>query len=192
MPGAFGQVIPVSGFNFGFAGKVSRLGERVIAARQVLSTTTNPIVFGQAVVINPTTDTYQSVADFITGGGTFTAALFAGIAISEVETTYNYPYNPYAGGAIGSYPPGQVCEVLERGSITIAIQAAAAGTPQSQGQLYIRKTANASYPSAVVGGFEVAADSTNTVAIPNLVFRTGAGLDANNIAEVTILSRAAA
>lgn len=253
---AFGQVVPVTGLLFGFPGKLARLGERVIASRQVLSTTANPIAFGQAVVINAATDTYQSVADFIAAAGTFTASLFAGIAIAEVTTTLGYPGTP--GTSVnGNYPQGSMAEALERGSITVLVQAAAAGTPTTQKPLFLRTALNASYPAAVVGGLEVTGDaavnttgtassgstaltvasgtgivvgqivtgvgiapgtsvaavtgtavtlSQNTTAalsttavnfgsnvqIPNLVFRTNAGLDANGIAEVTILTRVAA
>jgi hypothetical protein len=256
MSSSFGQVIPVTGLLFGFPGNVSRLGERVIAAREVLATTAHSISFGSSVIIVPASDTYQSVADFIAGGGTFTAARFSGVAIREVTTQLGYPYTPGAQN-IGNYPPGAIAEVLERGSIAVLIQAAAAGTPTTQNALYVRVALNPSYSAALVGGFEVSADaavnttgtassgstaltvasgtgivvgqivtgvgiapgtsvavvagtavtlSQNTTAalsttavnfasnvqIPNLVFRTNQGLDANGIAEVTILTRVAA
>jgi hypothetical protein len=89
---------------------------------------------------------------------------------------------------IGIYAPGQIAEVLERGSITIKINN---GTPVSQNPVYVRTVVNAGIPAGVVGGLEAVADGTNTVVVPNVVFKTGV-LDANGVAEVTILSRAAA
>ena len=195
----FGQIIPVSGLNLGFAGKVSRLGERVVTSRQVLSTTPNAIAFGAPVVIIPNGsgggDTVVSVADYVLSagsggqGGTFTAAKLAGVAIAEVLTQTNYTasLSPYTAQS-GSYIQGNMCELLERGSITVPINV---GTPASQGTVYVRVAANASIPAGVVGGFEAAADGSNTVALTNVVFRTGV-LDSNNVAEITLLSRVAA
>lgn len=187
----FGQVVPVTGPLNGFPGKVTRLGERVIAARQVLSTTTNPIPFGTGVVIVPdsTGGTYQSIADFIAGSGTFTAGKFAGVAIAEVETTGPYTsYQQPSSPLTGSYLQGLMAEVLERGSIAVQINV---GTPQSQGTVYVRTELNGGIPAGIVGDFEAAADGSNTVALVGVVFRTGV-LDANNIAEITMLERQAA
>ena len=161
---AFGQVIAVTGLNYGYPGKVSRMGDRVIASRQVLSTTANPITFGSPVVI--VTDCYQSVADYIagipTGNAAFTAALFAGIAVAEVTTTLapgtGWPYSP-GSPSPASYLQGTMAEALERGSLTLYIQPAATGSFVSQAPLYIRVAPNATYSSALVGGFEVAPDA---------------------------------
>lgn len=190
MPNYFGQYIPVTGLTLGFPGKVSRMGERVITARQVLSTTTNPISFGAGVVIVSDTagGTYQSIADFIAGSGSFTAAKFAGVAISEVETTLGYPYIPGI-SVTGNYLPGALAEVLERGSIVVPVPVATGIT--SQGPVYVRITLNGEIPAGVVGDFEAAADGGNTVQLTNVVFRTGV-LDANGMAEITLLNRVAA
>jgi hypothetical protein len=181
----FGKVIPVTGLTGSFPGHVSRLGVLNITARQVLPTTPNPISFGQAVVINPATNTYQSVADFIAGGGTFTAALFAGVAVEEVSTTGSYPYSE--AGSVGSYNPGDRAEALNFGTITIAVNAA--GTPQSQSPVYVRVSANGA--NTIIGGFEAASDTTHTVELTGVVFSTGS-LDANGNAEITLLNRVAA
>jgi hypothetical protein len=186
----FGKVIPITGLNLGFPGQVSRLGKRTIVARQLLSTTPSPLFFGAPAVIVTASDTIQSVADFIVGGGTFTAGLFAGVAVREVQTTLGFPYSPNV-DVIGSYLQGNMAELLEEGTITVPLQVAVPGSPVSQGPVYIRKLANGTYPSALVGAFEAVADSTNSILIPGVVWRTSQ-VDANGMAEITILNRVAA
>ena len=53
--------------------------------------------------------------------------------------------------------------------------------------IYPTITANGSYESAVVGGFEAEADSSNTVQLTNAQW--GGPADANGIAELVILTR---
>ncbi len=186
----FGQAVPITGPLTGFPGKPSRMGKRGVASRQVLLATPNPIVFGAPVVMVPdsTGGTYQSVADFILGGGTFVAASFAGIAVSEVNA--GLVLNPVPGSLqIGSYAPGDMCDVLEEGSCTV--QLLVTGTPVAGGPVYVRKTLNGAIPAGLVGDFEGAADGANSILIPGLVFRTGV-VDTNGVAEVTILNRISA
>ena len=194
----FGQVIPVTGLNYGFPGTVSRLGDPLPVSKPVLNGTPDNIQFGQPVVVIPLTgggDAVVNVYDYILAtssggqGGTFTAAKFAGVAIREVKTLLSYPVNPDIPQA-GSYAPNQDCGVLVRGTISVLVNN---GTPSSQGTVYIRKTYNAAFPNGVVGGFEaqVSDSSTNCVALTNAVFKDGA-IDANNVAEITILERQAA
>lgn len=189
---SFGTVIPVTGLNLGFVGQVTRLGERVIASRPVLATTPNNINFGAPVVIVPTAgggDSYQSVADFIAGGGTFTAAKFAGVANREVKTNLSYTSLGNNGTPqIGSYAPNEMSEALERGSILVSINN---GTPASQAPVFVRIALNVAIPAGVVGGFEAVADGANTVQLTNVVFRTGVQ-DGNGVAEITLLNRVAA
>ena len=190
--GAFGATIPVLALNNGFLGAVTRLGKRGITARQILSTSAVGANFGDPLVIVPTAgggDTYQSVKDYITAGGTFTAAKFAGVAVREVKTNLSFISLLTIGTSnIGQYTPGQMAEGLEEGSIIVKCNV---GTPASQGQLFIRIAANGAIPNGVVGGFEAAADGANTVALPGVLFRTGV-MDGNNAVEITILNRVAA
>lgn len=187
--GSFGGTIPVTGLNSGFPGSMSRLGERVIASRPVFATSTLNLFFGAPAVIDTATDTYRSVADFIAGGGTFTAALFAGVANREVKTDLNF-ISLGNTGAISTnyYLPNEMAEVIERGSLTVPINN---GTPVSQGTVYVRIALNGAIPAGVVGGFEAVADGANTVALTNVVFRTGV-LDAVGMGEITIKVRVAA
>ena len=188
----FGQVIPVTNLNLGFPGRISELGDPLPIAKPVLGTTPHNIAFGAPVVVIPNAsgggDTVQSVADFIAGGGTFTAAKFGGVAISNVKVQFGYPSNPDV-PQVGSYAPNETCNFLVRGTVDVVINN---GTPASQGTVYVRVAANASLPNTSVGDFEAAADGTNTVALTGVVFRNGNLVDANNVFEITILERVAA
>lgn len=190
----FGSTIPVTGLYNGFLGAGSRLGDNIIAARQVLATTPNPINFGSSCVIVPdsTGGTYQSVADFIAGGGTMTAALFAGVAHREVKTNVVYTalLQTQTPGLTGSYYPGSMAEVRERGSVAVACLV---GTPVSQQPVYLRIALNSAFPAGVIGGFEAAADGSNTINLGTIgvVFRTGT-IDSNFVTEITLKTRVAA
>jgi len=190
----FAQVIPVTGLPFGFPGTVSRMGDPLVVAKPVLSTTPNTIPFGTPVVVIPTTgggDTVVGVVDYVGTGtgqqsGTFTAAKFGGVAVREVKSMLAYPVNPDT-PQTGSYAANQECDFLVRGTISVVINN---GTPSSQGTVYVRTAVNASVPLGVVGGFE-AANTTGTVALTNAVFKNG-NMDANNVTEITLIQRAAA
>ena len=197
--GSFGAVIPVTGLNIGFVGEVSRTADPpVIAARQASPSNLLNIMFGDPVVLlgDATGGLWQSVADFIIGagtpsapsGGAFTASLFAGVAVREVKTQLGYPITPGA-ASIGFYRPGEMTEALERGSMTVLFHVTTGAI--SGGPVYVRILLNGAIPAGVIGGFESQADGSNTVLLTNVVFRTGV-VDANNVAEITVLNRVAA
>ncbi len=162
---SFGQTIPVTGPNVGFPGTISRQGERVVSARQHLSTSPANLSFGEAAVIVPdaTGGTFQSAAAFLAAAVAnvaTVAAQFAGIAIREVQTMLTYPAGQTPGlQQVGYYAAGAMAEVLERGSIVVPIKA---GTPQSQGAVYLRIVANTSIAGTAVGDLEAAADTVAT------------------------------
>jgi hypothetical protein len=198
--GAFGTVLPVTGLNNGYLGQVSRLGERVITARPAINIVgSTPIAFGAPVVIVPNAtsglgDTYQNIADYIAGGGAITSAninaRFAGVANREVKTNVQFTSLFATNNAtINSYQPGEMTEALERGSICVLLNNGF--TPQSQGPVFVRVAFNGAIPTGVIGGFEGVADGANTVQLTGVVFRTGL-VDANHVAEITILNRVAA
>lgn len=193
--GAFGATIPVTTLNNGFLGAVTRLGKRGVTARQVCTTTqyasaTGPN-FGDPCVIVATSgggDTLWSVKDYIGNGGTFTAALFAGVAVREVKTNLSFTsYETIGGAQIGNYAPGSMGEILEEGSCAVKVNVTTGIA--SQGVVYVRVSANGA--NTIVGGFEAASDTTHTVALTGVVWRTGV-VDANGVAEITILNRVAA
>lgn len=113
-----------------------------------------------------------------------TVGQLVGIALREVQQALDYM--PTAGTPGAMYAPGSPCDVLERGTATVICQL---GTPTAGGPVYLRVALNTAYPNAVVGGWEAEADGANNVSVSNARWTTG-NLDSNNVAELTLLSRA--
>lgn len=156
--------------NNGYAGTQSRTADAIIQNR-IAETA---IAFGQAVVLTDG-NKWRLVK---TGDA---ADDVAGIAVREVvqANTFNPQSNP-------DYLVGTPCDVMVRGNCTVKCQR---GTPKAGSAVYVRITANTSYPDAVVGGLEAQADTTNTIEVPNIEWTTGV-VDANGNAEITIKTRA--
>lgn len=156
--------------NVGYAGTQSRTADAIIQNRIAEGT----IAFGQAVVLTDT-NKWRLVK---TGD---TAAVVAGIAVREVvqANTFDPQSNP-------DYVANVPCDVMVRGNCTVKCQR---GTPASGAAVYVRITANNTYPNAVVGGFEAEADDANTIQVTNIEWTTGV-MDANGNVEVTIKTRA--
>jgi hypothetical protein len=167
-----GTVIGKS-LNLGYPGSVSRSADAIIDNRVVRPTDTANIPFGSPAVLNAD-NTYSAF-----GAGS-TAALFAGIAVRNVKQGTVYGTNVQ-----GFYAPADACDVLGRGSVTVTCSV---GTPTAGGPVYIRTVLNGAIPLGIVGGYEVAADGTNSVLITNAKWTTGK-LDANRTAEVTVIQR---
>ncbi|MBY6877913.1 structural cement protein Gp24 [Clostridium botulinum] len=164
--------------NLGYPGTVSRSVDTIITARKLQSNiqdskeTASPVLFGEAVVLNPD-NTYSKF-----GEGN-TANDFVGIAVREVKQTTDY----YSSS--GAYFPNEIMDVLNRGSITVNCNN---GNPIAGGKVFIRIKENPTFPLGIVGQFEAIADADNTIEIPNLKWATNK-LDKNRVAEVTILTR---
>ena len=165
-----GKVIGTQ-FNYGYPGTLARTGDEVSRTRPVKSGSAD-IAFGDPVVIN----TDGTVTKF---GAAGTAATFAGIAMRRVKSALTYLTQ-----SNGVYTASEPCDILERGAITVNVNV---GTPTVGGAVYIRILANGAIPTGVVGGFEAAADSTNTIALTNAKF--GTTKDANGVAEIVIMTR---
>ncbi len=198
---SFTSNVPVLGVSLGFPGTVSRSPTPDIAARQVLPTTPNNLNFGSPCVIIPDAKggTLQSVSDFIAASAAnaaLVATQFGGFACREVQTVLSYPQGQTPGTPIqGYYYPGQMAEAIEKGSVTVNL---AAGTPLSQGAVYVRVAPTSSNPALVVGDIEAAADTpvstTGTASSGSTAltvasgtgiyvgqFVTGAGIAANTV-----------
>lgn len=153
----------------GMAGSYARQPDMIINTKAAGGTAA--IDFGLAVVY----DENKNVVLPATGA---TADQFIGIAAREINTALNYlEQSP------GQYAPGDAVPVFQRGSINVKCQngTAAVGAP-----VYMRITYNGTYPNAVVGGFEAAADSSNSVQLTNAQWAGPA--DANGIAELRLLT----
>jgi len=153
----------------GMAGSYARQPDMIINTKPAGGE--DPINFGLALVY----DSNKNVVLPATGA---TADQFIGIAAREINTALNYlEQTP------GQYAPGDAVPVFQRGSINVKCQngTAAVGAP-----VYMRITFNGTYPNAVVGGFEAAADSTNSVQLTNAQWAGPA--DANGIAELRLLT----
>lgn len=158
------QVIGKS-MTFGYAGSYSRQPDTIIDSHPA----GGAIAFGQAVVFNS--------GAVVLPGASASAADFVGVACREVKSATDY-FNQNT----GTYSQYDAVPVIKRGCVNVICQN---GTPALDGTVYVRVSANASYPTAVVGGFEAAADSTNSVALTNVKWKGAA--DANGVAEIRIL-----
>lgn len=164
-----GKVIGTS-LNLGYEGNPSRNIDNAITARRA----DEKIYFGDPVILNSD----NSYSKF---GASNVDADFVGVAVREVKQAISYT------DSATFYEENERCDVLTRGTVTIKVNN---GTPTAGGKVYIRTVANSSIPKGVVGKFEAVADSTNTVEITNAKFTTGI-VDANGMAEITILERRA-
>lgn len=133
------------------------------------------------------TITLSKAATATNSTAALTYATFGGIAVREVKTQLGYPVPPGT-SQIGYYAPGQMCEALVAGSIMAKINV---GTPVQSGSVYLRAIVNGSIPAGLLGDLEAAPDGVNNILLPNVTFKTGT-LDANNVAELTLLVRVAA
>ena len=106
-----------------------------------------------------------------------TAGNFVGVAAYEVKSATNYLTQ-----GEGAYAPKDAVSVFMRGAVNVKVQK---GTPSLGGKVYVRITANASYPTAVVGGFEAEADGNNTIELTGMQWEGPA--DANGVTCLRIL-----
>lgn len=153
----------------GFAGSYARQPDMIVNTRPAGGT--GQIAFGAPLK-------YGANSAVVPMGAGDTAALFVGVAAREVKSALNYLEQ-----GVGAYAPGEAVPVFQRGAINVKCQN---GTPALGGKVYVRVTANASIPTAAVGGFEAASDTTNSVELGNCQWAGPA--DANGVAELRILT----
>lgn len=168
MAGLNPQVIGTT-MTAGFAGSYARQPDMIVNTRPAGGSASIP--FGAPLKYDGTS--------VIQMGAAATAEQFVGVAGRELKSSLEYlEQTP------GQYAPGDAVSVFQRGSIQVFCQR---GTPALGGDVFVRITANGSYESAVVGGFEAEADSSNTIQLTNCQW--GGPADANGIAELVILTR---
>lgn len=153
----------------GFAGSYARQPDMIVNTRAAGGSANIP--FGAPLV--------YSGGAVVQMGASATADQFVGVAGREIKSSLSYlEQSP------GEYAPGDAVSVFQRGSIQVYCQRE---TPALGGDVFVRITKNPTYSTAVVGGFEAAADSSNTVQLTNCQW--GGAPDANGIAELVILTR---
>lgn len=103
---------------------------------------------------------------------------FVGFASREVKSATGY-----LNQGVGAYAPSEPVSVFMRGAVNVKVQK---GTPAMGGKVYVRVAANASFPSALVGGIEAEEDAANTAELPGCVFEGPS--DVSGIACVRILT----
>lgn len=182
--------------NNGYPGTYSRNGDCVIESRQINPTDSAGPGFGRAVLLvqNNTGGFFVDVAVAVAGANTPVMTQganysFAGFAVREVMTqiaTYT-PAQPLT-PLIQTYTPGQQCDVLVRGTMTIKVTDPQAGGYKANQSVFLRISTNGSFPTAAVGDVETIADGAHTIQLTNVFMTTGVA-DANSVVEVTIIGR---
>jgi len=170
-----GKTIGVS-LNNGFAGTYAQQPDSIINTAQ-LAVGSAAVNFGAALMMG--------------AGGTVTAVnntctvgKVAGVAGAQIQTATTYASQD----AGSSYVAGDACSVVERGAVSVLCKR---GTPERFGGVFLRITANGSFPGTFVGGFETTADAGNTIDISSIAQWAGAK-DANDVATLVFLTRNAA
>lgn len=166
-----GKAIGIS-MNFGFPGTYSRNPDSIITYRQ-LKEDAEAVPFGMALRANDD-NTYSPV------GSDFTADKFGGVALRTVKQAVSYSEQTET-----AYQPMDMVSALNRGAVVVSCNH---GNPTAGGKVYVRIKKNDAVVGGVVGGFEAEADGENTVLLPNVQWTNGY-VDANGVAEITILTR---
>lgn len=155
----------------GFTGTYARQPDMIVATRPCGA---EALPFGTPVKYDSADTTgVRKVVPFGAGAATD----FLGIVSYELKSSLNYL------DQVGAYAPGEAVSVFQRGCINVICQN---GNPKQGDPVYIRTKVNEALPGAVVGGFEAASDTTNSVAIPNCQW--AGPKDVNGVAELRILT----
>ena len=149
-------------FTHGWPGTISRSVDDIVVAHANRSNA--PIAYGVPVVLD---STKTGVIPF---ASTSAAADLVGFTVrsgSKTPDTY--------GSDASAYNPGEIAEVLVRGSMTVAVES---GNPIPGGKVYLVKA---------TGAISASADATNNVELTNVRFRSTK--DSGRRAEIVILTR---
>lgn len=166
-----GKAIGIS-MNYGFPGTYARTPDDIVTSRQLKEGSAD-VPFGMALCVN-SDNTYSPV------GSDFTAAKFGGVALRVVKQA-----TAYDDQTATAYHEKDLVNVINRGAVVVTCNH---GTPTAGGPVFVRIATNASIAAGVVGGFEAEADGSNTVQLTNVQWTNGY-VDANGVAEITILTR---
>jgi hypothetical protein len=172
-----GKVIGASLLN-GFPGWSAETDDELVKTYPNTGDTT--MAFGDPVFAFNDSDGKQGVATAGTTTLTPTAANFKGVAKAHVQSATDY-----ASQNSGAYAAKQAVPVKIRGSIMVVCNNSAVNAPAKDGKVYVRiASAGTGKP---IGGFEAAADSSNTLELTNCCW--GSTADANGVTELVIKTR---
>ena len=158
---------------FGFRGNPSQNPDTLI--EPFVNTGDDNIEFGEPVVFDPTTKGVRKIKSTDSSGTNI-----IGIAVRHIG-------QPYADSPDGYYyKKHDMVDVLIRGGIMVEL-AATTGIA-ARGNVYVRNGANQNNAAGGIVCQAATGAGADTVQIPNAVFTIGE-YDANNIAEIVILSR---
>jgi hypothetical protein len=145
----------------GIAGASNRIGAGATIEPGLLHTSLAPTAYGLAVAIDASTGRYRAI------GSGDTAALVVGVLIRP------YPsINTVASAdVLGATTPSttRIADIMKRGYVTVTLNGATAAA--KGGLVYIRVAAASG--GKPIGGFEAAADSTNTIVLPGTWYWMG-------------------
>lgn len=153
----------------GFAGDLQR-AEVATIETQLIDSSTPPTVFGVAVkYVSGKVQPINLAGD--------TAAIVQGVNLRP------YPIQGNGTDPLGtSTPPTSgVTDILKRGYVNVSLGGTTAAA--KGGTVYVRVAAAAT--GKPLGGFEAAADSTNTIAMPSNWYFTGPA-DAYGVTEIAV------
>jgi len=162
----------------GFVGSYAEQGDHLV--KTFPKTGDAQLDFGLPVFALNDANGAQGVAVAGATGLTPTLANFKGVAMAHVQSA-----NTYLAPTLGSYPLAAAVPVMERGAVMVQCNNAAVNAPAKDGAVFVRIAAAAT--GKPIGGFEAAADSTNTVALTNCTW--GTTVDSNGVAMLVIKSR---
>ena len=166
-----GKAIGIS-MNYGFPGTYARTPDLITTSRQLKAGSAD-VPFGACLQANDD-NTYSPI------GADFTADKFGGVALRVIKQAVAYDDQNHT-----AYHAKDMINALNRGAVVVTCNN---GTPTAGGKVYVRIKKNTSVVDGVIGGFEAAADGENSILLPNVQWTNGY-VDANGVAEITILTR---
>ncbi len=160
----------LSEFRRGWPGAVTRSKDDVIVSLK--NADMNPIAFGAPVFLNAS---YGGAVNFTSGETT--AEQFAGFAVRvQDKTPETYPVGQGGADPAGAYGPGDVADILVRGSVSVPIQTSNAKIGD---KVYVRLADKKLVTTA--------GESGTTLQLPNVTIR--GARDSRGFCEVTVTKR---
>lgn len=161
----------------GFQGEPNRSMFGAVIEPELINTTTPPLFYGCAVVVDTTTNSVRALA----AGDTALTSIY-GVTVRPFPTQQASTSTNWGQIALGTpvAPPSSgVLDVMREGYIFVKVNA---GTATKKGPAYVWVAASSG--NHVQGGFEATATGGSTIAITNAWFNGPA--DAAGIAELFI------